>query len=83
MHWSIVIDASIKILQNMSNAFALDSEIYYGNHIRIEIQLGGGSLYFYFSLFCDKIITNRWILKVKVSMWLYWSVLFYAGIKII
>ena len=65
----------------MSNAFALGSAIYEGDHISIKMQLGGGSIYFYFSLFCDKNITNRWILKIKVSVWLYWSVLFYAGIK--
>ena len=52
----------------MRYAFSLGSEIYERDHVSIEMQLGGVSIYFYFSLFCDKIITNGWILKIKVSI---------------
>ena len=35
------------------------------------------------SPYFEKMITNGWILEFKVSKWLYWSVNFYAGIKIL
>ena len=63
LNLSILIDASIKD-NIMSNAFALGSEISEGDHKSIEMHLCEGSIYFYFYLFCDKIITNR----IKVSI---------------
>ena len=38
-----------------------------GGHLSMEIQFGG-DLYFCSFLFFDKIVTNGWILELKVSI---------------